>query len=261
MTTISDGPRWLEYVPENRLNELFKDGSKAILLFGPPRTGKTRAVDKLLKRDDPNRRTIQIHSGWGYDELVISLRPKSSGEWEYVEGPLLQAIKSKATVIVLEEINRTEFSQAIGEILSLLEATYRGEENKITLRNGEEFFIPKETVFICTMNTVDRSTEELDDALIGRFDAVEFKPRVESLSEMLSAASFDESKAEKTRILFAYIQQYYPLGHGYFADYKPDRDLTKYYLSKIRPVLQKHFKGYRDDELSLIDKKVEELRV
>lgn len=259
MTTTIQGPKWLNYDPESQLKSLINGGSKAILLYGPPRTGKTRAVDNFHPRNSADRETIQIHSGWGYDELIVGLRPAEQGEWAYREGPFLQAIKAAKKLIALEEINRTEFSQAIGEVLSLIETAYRGKQYQIRLRNGEQFYIPETTLIICTMNTLDRSTEELDDALLGRMDAIEFPPRVEYLQEMLANTGVQETVAQKVRQLFAFIQQYYPLGHGYFADLRPNSDIVSFYLAKIRPVLQKHMKDYRDQELASIDEKVDEL--
>lgn len=259
MTTTVQGPRWLNYDPIDQLRHLIDNGSRAILLYGPPRTGKTRAVDVFYPRDSNERETIQIHSGWGYDELIVGLKPTAQGMWAYTYGPFVHAIEAGKTCIVLEEINRTEFSQAIGEVFSLLEPVYRGEQFKIRLRNGEQFYIPENVLIICTMNTLDRTTEEVDDAILGRMDAVEFPPRVESLQEMLLDIGISEITSQKLRSLFAFIQQYYPLGHGYFADLRPTSDLLSYYLAKIRPVLQKHMKDYRDQELAAIDEKVDEL--
>lgn len=176
MVTIAKGPNWLVSDPENRLQALISEGAKAILLYGPPRTGKTRAVDQLFSRSDSNRETIQVHEGWGYDELIMGLRPSEGGSWSYRDGPLLTAIRNSKKTVVLEEINRTEFTQAIGETFSLIEEVYRGEENQIRLRDNSMFYIPKETLILCTMNTLDRSTEEIDDALFGRMAAVEFPP-------------------------------------------------------------------------------------
>jgi 5-methylcytosine-specific restriction protein B len=259
MTSISTGPRWLNRAPVEQFKKLVDGGAKAILLYGPPRTGKTRAVDLLFPRVSASRETIQIHEGWGYDELVLGFRPDPAGGWSFREGPLLTAVRAGKSCIVLEEINRTEFSQAIGEVLSLLEDAYRGEQNQIRLRNGEHFFIPHTTLIVCTMNSLDKSTEEIDDAVLGRMDAVEFPPRVEDLYRMLHEQGIDEGTSTKFTELFSTIGEYYPLGHGYFAPLKPDTDAVSFYLSRIRPVLQKRLAGHRDIELASIDEKVEQL--
>lgn len=259
MVTISSGPAWLTTPPQEQLQHLLDTGAKAILLYGPPRTGKTRAVDNIVPRSDPSRETIQIHDGWGYDELLLGFRPQANGAWDFVAGPLLRAIRSGKKVIVLDEINRTDFSQAIGEVFSLIEEAYRGEANAIRLRNGEAFSIPEDVTIICTMNMLDRSTENVDDALFGRMAAIEFPPRVEDLHAMLQEQGLDDALATKWRELFAAIKEYYPLGHGYFAKVTPDTNPIYFYLSYIRPVLQKHLQNFRDQDLVAVDQKVDQL--
>lgn len=257
--SLPEGPQWLRVNPAEQLQNLIKGGSKAILLYGPPRTGKTRAVDEVIPRSDKNRVTIQIHDGWGYDELMVSFRPNEKGEWTWTRGELLQAIRDKKKYIVLEEINRTQASQALGEVFSLLEEKYRGEANAIKLRNGETFSIPEDTIIIVTMNTLDKSTEDLDDALLGRFAGVEYPPRVEDLIGLLQANKVPEETIAKLSELFATIQQHYPLGHGSFAELKPGGSVIDYYRARVRPVLQSHLKGYRDQDLTNIDEKVDQL--
>lgn len=259
MTTVSEGPSWLNVDPKTKLKQVLDGGSKAVLLYGPPRTGKTYAIDQIISRDDSDRETIQIHDGWGYDELMVGLRPTGQGGWEFEEGPLLKAIAGGKKSIVLEEINRTDFSQSIGEVFSLLEADYRGQTNEIRLRDGTNFFIPEETLIVCTMNTLDRSTEEIDDALFGRMDAIEFPPRVEDLNSLLQSIGITEGELRKWSELFSTIRQYYPLGHGYFATLRTDSNPISFYLTRVRPVLQKHLKDYRDQDLAAIDEKMDQL--
>lgn len=104
-------PLWLREEPEALFRRLLSSGYKAILIYGPPRTGKSRVIDALIPRTDPTRATIQIHDGWGYDYLVEGLR-NVSGVWRWQDGPLKEVIAANKRYIVLEEINRTAFSQA-----------------------------------------------------------------------------------------------------------------------------------------------------
>ena len=220
MVSGLDQPAWLRTSPEDAVRELVDSGSKAILLFGPPRTGKTRVIDAIVARSASNRETIQIHDGWGYDHLVEGLKPDANGTWGWKDGPLKAAIRNGKTFIVLDEINRTAISQALGEVFSLIEDAYRGEQNGIALRSGEKLSIAENVTFLMTMNTIDKSTEDLDDALLGRVAAVEFPPRPEDLNEMLTNNGVPELVREQLGLLFAEVLKVYPLGHGYFAGIK-----------------------------------------
>ncbi|CAB5114051.1 5-methylcytosine-specific restriction enzyme B [Burkholderia cenocepacia] len=253
--TRSIGPRWISGEPLDQLKTAL-EMSKAVLLYGPPRTGKTRAVMNLFKNLSPT--VIQIHDGWGYENLVVGLKSDGKGGFGWREGPLTEAIRAKAGVIVLEEANRTQLSQALGEVFSLLEDAYRGDQFKIELRSGDFISIDRETVFVFTMNTLDNSTEEVDDALLGRVASVEFPPRVEDLRDMLFEKEIPERDVDSIVEFFAGVQEKYPLGHGYFARLKRGDDYRAYYLAFIRPVLQKHFR-HRGAELTELDLLAEEL--
>lgn len=252
--TQINGPRWLSASPEDTLKSLFNDGQgeKAILLYGPPRTGKTRAIDALVPRNSAERETIQIHDGWGYDHLMLGLKSTGNGAIGWCAGPLLTAIRSNKRYIVLEEVNRTQLAQSLGETFSLIESGYRGVEKAVKLRDGSDFYIPSETVFFFTMNTLDKSTEEIDDALLGRMAAVEFPPRVEDLHSILEGNGVAELHRDIIAEFFAGVREKYALGHAFFKDVVPGTSMQTYYLTRIRPVIQKHF-SYRQSELQDID--------
>jgi hypothetical protein len=256
MITGLDKPQWMRSAPQDEVRALIEDGAKAVLLFGPPRTGKTRLIDQICARNDATRCTIQLHDGWGYDNLVQGLKPMPDGTWDWVSGPLKVAIEEGKKIIVLEEINRTAISQAMGEVFSLIEEAYRGPENAIFLRDGDTFFIPHDVVFVMTMNTVDKSTEDVDDALMGRVAAVELPPRSEDLSEMLIANSVPADVRQKLCELFAEIQTLYPLGHGYFSNLHGDlssNQILLHYKTRIRPVLSNFLGELNASELERID--------
>ena len=262
MTSRLTEPRWLRVDPKAVLGQLISAGEPAILLYGPPRTGKTRMIDELVPRDDAARETIQLHEGWEYDYLVEGLRPNAEGVWAWEEGLLVSAVHAGKKFIVLEEINRTAFSRSVGEVFSLLEASYRGEKNGILLRSGKRFWIPADVTFVMTMNTVDRTTDEVDDALLGRIAAIECAPRPESLVALLTELGIPENVREQLTQLYADILAVYPLGHAYFAGLTTDpssTDVIRYYQTRIRPVLQISLGELRYDDLRNIDNAVEQL--
>ena len=259
MTTISEKPAWINISPEEQIKNLLDQGEKAILLVGPPRTGKTRAIDNIFARNAENRCTIQLHEGWGYENLITGLFPNKEGRFEWKDGALLKALHESKKVIVLEEINRTKFSQALGEIFSLIESSYRGNDFAIELPSGEMMFIPEDTIFFFTMNNIDSSTEDIDDALIGRIASVTFPPRIEDLNSILVATGISDTTREKIKTVFNTIQSFYPLGHGYFSSYNKSIKFSSYYLSRIRPVLCNHFEAFKPELIGQIDTTVDEL--
>lgn len=258
MKTISERPDWLNQDPAIALEGVIASGQRAVMLYGPPRTGKTRAIKKLL---DGKTKVLelQIHDGWTYDNLVEMFAPDKDGKWDWLPGPLKKALADGADYVILEEANRTNISQALGEVFSLLEGAYRGNDRKLTLRSGNEISVGSDTMFFFTMNTVDKSTEDVDDALFGRLAAVEFPPRIEDLVQILDAEKVEASLAQAYRELWSFIQEHYPLGHGYFVDCSKFGSPRVFYQSKIRPVLYSHFQSYNRSALDLIDNKADEL--
>jgi hypothetical protein len=130
--------------------------------------------------------------------------------------------------------------QALGEIFSLLERQYRGKENSITLRSGEEIWVEDDVVFVLTANNLDKSTEDLDDALLGRLCAIECPPDSRALTEMLIESGLADDRAQSIVDVFVAIQEIYPLGHGYFASVNSNsrgKDIREIYKTRIRPVI------------------------
>lgn len=262
MVSRLDLPAWMRTSPEEEIKNLIQDERRVILILGPPRTGKTRVIDSIISRTSADRVTIQIHDGWGYENLIEGFMPDAQGNWDWRSGPLKDAIESGKKWIVLEEINRTSISQSLGEVFSLLEDSYRGEDNAIITRSGKPFYIPEDVTFLMTMNTIDKSTEEVDDALIGRVSVVEFPARSEDLVEMLQSFEILEAMIRKVSQLFVEIQTVYPLGHGYFSGLTSSSDnafFLRYYKSRIRPVLFNFLGELQSTELNRIDNLVDEM--
>lgn len=258
----ADRPAWLRTNPEHDLKRLLARGERAILIYGPPRTGKTRAVDAVVPRTSTDRATVQIHDGWSYDHLVEGLHPDEHGQWSWRPGPLLVALNDGKRFIILEEINRTDFTQAIGEVFSLIEPSYRGPDNAIPLRSGRSLSIPEETTFVLTMNTVDRSTEELDDALLGRVAAVRCPPDPLAARSLLRDNGVPSGLVDPIVGLFVEINEHYELGHGYLSGLHgplSPSDVLDYYRTRIRPVLEKFLGDLEDDTLRTLDQRAHDL--
>jgi 5-methylcytosine-specific restriction protein B len=80
---------------------------------------------------------------------------------------------------IIDEINRGNLSKIFGELLMLIENSYRGEEMKLAY-SSEMFCVPKNLYIIGMMNTADRSLAMIDYALRRRFSFFNINPAFDS---------------------------------------------------------------------------------
>ena len=162
-----------------------------LILQGPPGTGKTWLAKKLAfaligSRSERRVRPLQFHPNLSYEDFVRGWRPSGDGRLALVDGPFLRAIEDAARepsldfVMVIEEINRGNPAQIFGEMLTLLEADKRNEQEALALsypRSGtERVYIPPNLFVIGTMNVADRSLALVDLALRRRFGFIDLEP-------------------------------------------------------------------------------------
>ena len=192
-----------DYTIENLTTDCFLDRSKLekildrlqtkknLILQGPPGTGKTWLAKRLAftligRKDNSKVKALQFHPNLSYEDFVRGWRPAGDGKLELVDGPFLQIAETarkeptEKYVIVIEEINRGNPAQILGELLTLLEADKRNADEALELcyskETGERFFIPENLYVIGTMNIADRSLALVDLALRRRFAFVDLEP-------------------------------------------------------------------------------------
>ncbi|WP_242393298.1 McrB family protein [Anaeromyxobacter oryzisoli] len=165
---------------------------KNMVLQGPPGTGKTWLAKRLAyalvgQRDESRVRAVQFHAGLSYEDFVRGLRPNADGKLVLVDGLFMEAVKAAIAtpavpfVVVIEELNRGNPAQILGEMLTLLEADKRTPDEALVLchaRPGERVYIPSNLYVIATMNIADRSLALVDLALRRRFAFMDLEPQL-----------------------------------------------------------------------------------
>ncbi|MGV9297442.1 AAA family ATPase [Amycolatopsis sp. NPDC003676] len=219
---------------------------KNLVLQGPPGTGKTWLARRLAwalcgERDTDRVQILQFHPSLAYEDFVRGWRPSTStagGGLRLEDGPFLEMCRQAADdsnhdyVLVVEEINRGNPAQVLGELLTLLEVDKRHRSSAMRLAYprspDERFFVPPNLHLIGTMNVADRSLAMVDMALRRRFAFIELRPRlgadwVEYVSQLGYEPKLLETYGRRVDELNEQISadsalgRQYCVGHSYFT--------------------------------------------
>lgn len=252
-------PREIAPMPEinledPRMREIFEaiENYKQVILYGPPGTSKTyyaKGLALAITNDPNNVEFVQFHPSYSYEDFVESIFPEVDEETKIIKFDIkdktfkklckkADANPDKKYVLIIDEINRADLSKVFGEIFSALE--YRKEAVKL-LYSGEKLTIPPNLYIIGTMNTIDKSTVDLDFALMRRFKFFEVNPDPNVLRKMLVENGVEEELIERIINVFKQIQEYYPLGHAYFKDVKSKQDLKLLWNHQLSFLLKEYF--------------------
>lgn len=261
---------------------------KNIILKGPPGVGKSFLARKLAHvitgSNDSEKDTIlslQLHMNYSYEDLMLGYRPEEGGLFSIKKGSLYtfceQAMAEPELkfVCIIEEMNRADLGNVLGEMLQLLEADKRGPNFAMTLTYATDyqdtFYVPENVYIIGTMNTVDRSVQPMDAALKRRFSffPVEayFGPKfLHFLTQKGVSAEMSKHIAEKMEALNTFLAQSSQLngkniqiGHSYFLQMPDNMNaaLEKEWLQRIvaydiQPMMEMYLADHESIHHSLL---------
>lgn len=294
---------------ENKINEIYsniENTNRFILLRGSIGVGKTLIAKELSKKivsknsdnNDLNKyvSVVPFHPGSDYENVIYGLKlTTENGNMKYnATGRILLNAISKAKkdsnnhyVVILDDVNRGNFSRAMGDILSAVEAKDIG--NAVRTPEGS-YTIPDNFYLIATFNPTI-GNPNIDYAWLRRFmifDIFSDERYIEDVNEIIERNKcekfFRETDKEKftdyifelymqIKILFEryfldddvnIIKQYMP-GHGLFMTYDDNKSYEEnakkfsYQLKYcIVPLLYQYVKDDLLDKRALIDIKAYE---
>ena len=160
--------------------------SKGLQVLGKTWLAKKIAYALIGRKDPDKLRSIQFHPNLSYEDFIRGYRPGDKKRLRLVDGPFVEMIEVAKSdeksifVLVIEEINRGNPAQILGEMLTLLEADKRRPDEALELTHrrekGERVYIPENLYVIGTMNIADRSLAMVDFALRRRFAFFDLEP-------------------------------------------------------------------------------------
>jgi 5-methylcytosine-specific restriction protein B len=244
---------------------------KNIILQGPPGTGKTWLAKRLayaqMGEKASNRVvSLQFHSNMSYEDFVRGWRPMGDGRLSLVDGPFLELVKKASDnpgedfALVIEELNRGNPAQIFGELLTLIEANKRTEDNALRLTypasQDELVFVPENIYVIGTMNMADKSLALMDFAFRRRFGFITLEPQFnEAWSAWLSELGLDSAVSSRIKAAIDQLNHSisndpnlgpsYAIGHSFFTPNDKVKDanawLNAVVDSEIEPALQEYW--------------------
>lgn len=206
-------------------------------------TAHTLSISTLRDYYYEKRPIRQTGIGIYYPGIIEKLKTYDSSEKEK---------ELKNYVLIIDEINRGNISEILGELITLIEENKRADQEEslevILPYSNEPFSVPPNLYIIGTMNTADRSVEALDTALRRRFDFLEIPPHydLDELNYEFAGSTGAEILATINKRLELLLDRDHLIGHSYFLldeNEDPEEKLLRSFYGNIIPLLQEYFYG------------------
>ena len=227
-----------------------KLGYAGVILCGSPGTGKTWYAQQLAVALSGNWEavsSIQFHPSYQYEDFVFGYAPNAKGAFELRSKELVRICRDASEhpdithVLVIDEISRTDVVRVFGETLTYLETDKRGQPFQTA--SGEELTIPRNLVFVATMNAWDKGVDELDVALERRFAQIDLEPSADVLQRLLAERGAREDFVDRLIQFFEELQksplEMARLGHAYFLNCTDISSANSVWELRLRPTLRR----------------------
>nr|WP_269467996.1 AAA family ATPase [Devosia ureilytica] len=220
------------------------------MLVGSPGTGKTwyarQIALKLTGGFDSLIREVQFHPSYQYEDFVEGYVPdRDAGGFRLVDKHLLQMVAAaqktnSLVVMIIDEFSRTDPARVLGETMTYMEGSHRGRE--FFLPSGRVVSIPKNLIFLATMNPEDRSVDEIDAAMERRWAKVRIAPSADKLRDFLTANGMAGPAMGPVVEFFIELQNHIDIGHAFFRTVKDGASLQRLWTSQLDFAMRKRFR-------------------
>lgn len=208
---------------------------------------------------------VTFHQNYAYEDFVEGIRPAltttdgdrgaTSAELGYELRPGIfrticeaaSATPDRNFVLIIDEINRGNIPKIFGELITLIEESRRlGEDDATTVTlpySGDDFGVPENLHLIGTMNTADRSIQQLDTALRRRFTFVEMMPNPdhELISRDVEGVNCREMLRAMNERIALLMDREHQIGHTYLLNVQTMDHLAYTFRNRVFPLLQEYF--------------------
>ncbi|ABE39208.1 ATPase associated with various cellular activities, AAA_5 [Rhodopseudomonas palustris BisB5] len=235
------------------------DGWGGVLLTGAPGTGKSfyarEIAIKLTGGDRRRIREVQFHPSYQYEDFVEGYVPDGKQGFRLADKHMLEMAEiakseTAPVVLVIDEFSRTDPARVLGEVMTYMEGSLRDKD--FYLPSGRRVRIPRNLIFIATMNPEDRSVDEIDAAMERRWAKVGLKPDVRKLRDFLVNNRADELMMGPTVDLFLGLQKHMEIGHAFFRTVKDPAGLSRLWNNQLSYVFRKRFR-FDTETLGAVD--------
>lgn len=277
LSRVSDGPTWEELQADeclkgseplrNRMQgtlfELTPDERERLTALvadrDPDAASAASSLGRALSPEEPDSigdalEWLTFHPSYSYEDFVEGFRPDSGATLRLEDGVFKTmcgralANPERTYLLVIDEINRTNVTKVLGELITLIEKDKRGgHDGRYSVRlpySKQRFVIPPNLFILGTMNTADRSIKMMDTALRRRFGFVELMPDPGLLVSEVGGLRLDDLLMALNQRVVKEAGREKQIGHSFFLkDGQPVSDESEFaeiFRDEIVPLLQEY---------------------